>query len=688
MGEGDQADISSMGQRIPLWLRAQVRLHTDLAFGPAPADYRFSGRSYSHLRLLAGIYATIMHLVLATVWDWQAGFVVAGFAALYWLIVIPLTARRTISFPPMAIDGILVMTGIAVSGTRSIALGWLPLLLFAGLLWVPGRLAAGMIALTGALLVVGTILSDTLAFFASLSAERQITYLAIMAPLWLVFTMGLVGVVGAAMNKREIELQQQRAEKEEVTERARKLVTELPIGVALRGGDGKVIFVNRAFAEILGITQEQVLAHDYAAVFEEARLAQLEEQLREARISGRRFTAIVPIRRPDGTEAWIELIAEPFNDIAGEIGSTLTLIDRSAEREATSRSERLARMLEVTTDLVAIWDEQGRLLHVNHAFLDFFRPPTFPFRQEGGTMPALFYRGADHLDTSELGRVVDYETELTRWDGTRVPFSVVAGTFEDATGHRFHAGLGRDISESRANAERLQDLIRAKDEFVASVSHELRTPLTAVVGMAHELSENSKDFTRDQILEFIHLIAEQSSEISSIVDDLLTVARAEAGVLSIQHEPVELSACIADSLRSISADFRLGIPVEGEKVWVRADAARLRQIVRNLLTNARRYGGPVVEAESRLEAGLGVIEVRDNGAPISPEEQARMFEAYGRRQRRRTNPDSVGLGLTVARHLCELMGGTLVYVHEGGWSRFIVRVPLLAESAAGRHDAA
>jgi PAS domain S-box-containing protein len=468
------------------------------------------------------------------------------------------------------------------------------------------------------------------------------------------------------------------AAQEQAAARSHRLVTELPIGLVLRNGDGRVIFANRAIAKIFGLSQDHFLNHDYASVFEPDRLAQLEEQLRQARLSGRTFKGNVPIRRPDGTEAWIEIIAEPFNDDAGEMASTLTVIDRSAEREATNRSERLAKMLEVTSDLMAVWDEQGRLLHVNHAFLDFFRPPTFPFRQGGGgSMPAAFHLGDGDLNAPELGQVVEYETDLARWDGTRIPFSVVAGTFEDPTGHRFHAGLGRDISESRANAERLQELIRDKDEFVASVSHELRTPLTAVVGMARELSDRSENFSRDEMVEFIHLIADQSSELSSIVDDLLTAARAEAGVLIIQPGSVELSACVADSLQTISADFRRGIEVGGENVWVRADAARLRQIVRNLLTNARRYGGPLVEAESRREEAHGVIEVRDNGQPISPEEQVRMFEAYGRLERRRANPDSVGLGLTVARQLAELMSGTLEYVHCGGWSRFILRVPLL-----------
>ena len=90
--------------------------------------------------------------------------------------------------------------------------------------------------------------------------------------------------------------------------------------------------------------------------------------------------------------------------------------------------------------------------------------------------------------------------------------------------------------DRQASRHRLEELVRAKDEFVATVSHELRTPLTAVVGLSDELQHRRPDFDEQEITEFVALIAEQSNEVAGIVEDLLTAARTSVGTLVVTSE--------------------------------------------------------------------------------------------------------------------------------------------------------
>jgi len=114
-----------------------------------------------------------------------------------------------------------------------------------------------------------------------------------------------------------------------------------------------------------------------------------------------------------------------------------------------------------------------------------------------------------------------------------------------------------------------------------------------------------------------------------------------------------------------------------------ADRLRVRQIVRNLLTNASRYGGAVAEVVIQ-DGTLPSIQVRDNGSGVPDELVQRIFEPYGRAHSRGIATEAVGLGLTVSRTLAESMGGSLEYRHEGGWSVFELTLKAADDSAIGR----
>ena len=224
------------------------------------------------------------------------------------------------------------------------------------------------------------------------------------------------------------------------------------------------------------------------------------------------------------------------------------------------------------------------------------------------------------------------------------------------------------------SSRRLQELMKSKDEFVASISHELRTPLTAIVGLAQSLADPTSSLATRESTEFIQIIAEQSAEMSAIVQDLLVVARSDIGQVTIRPADIDLMVEVAASIRGLRTDRRADPEITGMAA-AKADPVRVRQIIRNLLANANRYGGPLITVRLEERDHRSLVVVSDDGPGIPIEDQERIFQPYERAHERHGQPASVGLGLTVSRQLARLMGGDLYYRLGEGWSTFTLQLP-------------
>jgi signal transduction histidine kinase len=227
-----------------------------------------------------------------------------------------------------------------------------------------------------------------------------------------------------------------------------------------------------------------------------------------------------------------------------------------------------------------------------------------------------------------------------------------------------------DTTAHRNEERRMIELMEEKNRFLASVSHEIRTPLTAILGFAQLIDETEDldDGTRDLM---IGSIVQQAREMADLVDDLLVAARAEAGTIEVADTVVDVLEQIDQTLRaggSFTSGVRAERPVELPEAM--GDPARVRQILRNLLTNAERYGGADVVVVASLEGDRVVISVSDNGPGLPTEEWERIFQLYERAHERPGRTESVGIGLTISRQLAELMGGGLDYRHDSGRSIF------------------
>ncbi|MDF1595273.1 MAG: ATP-binding protein [Acidimicrobiia bacterium] len=231
-----------------------------------------------------------------------------------------------------------------------------------------------------------------------------------------------------------------------------------------------------------------------------------------------------------------------------------------------------------------------------------------------------------------------------------------------------------DITEEMRVRGGMAELIRSKDEFIASVSHELRTPLTAVVGLAGELAHGHMVFSDSERAELLELIAGQSREMAFIVEDLLVAARADINQISIAPERINVAENVDRIVTEFGWDNSITRPSGDCEVL--ADPVRFRQIVRNLIANAHRYGGKSRRIVGRHDGDVVTIEVRDDGPGIPDEDRERIFEPYARAHNQPGVTASVGLGLAVSRRLAKLMAGDLVYDFDEEHGEAVFRLTL------------
>lgn len=229
--------------------------------------------------------------------------------------------------------------------------------------------------------------------------------------------------------------------------------------------------------------------------------------------------------------------------------------------------------------------------------------------------------------------------------------------------------------ERAENRARLEHSLASKDQLIASVSHELRTPLTAVVGLAEELITAGDTFAVDERTQLMEIMAESSREMADLIEDLLVAARSEDGTLPVFPDRIDLSLLAQSVVTQLIVPEGVEVAVEDSDSVAFADPVRVRQIIRNLLTNAFRYGVSPISVSVAQSDGKAVLDVRDCGPGIPREDRERIFEPYGRADSSRTVKTSVGLGLALSRRLARLMDGSLTYV-EGDGATFRLSLPL------------
>jgi PAS domain S-box-containing protein len=498
-----------------------------------------------------------------------------------------------------------------------------------------------------------------------------------------------------------------------------------------RDADGRLTYLNAAAERVLGRPRAELLRTPalLRAVAHPDDAAAVERSV-ATRLSRGTSDTEYRIVRPDGTVRWLQLTVRAARDATGAVvGRDGIAIDVTTQREAELalrdlNAELERRVVERTAELSDLYDNapcgyhsldpDGAILRVNATelrWLGYRREEVLGRKLWELFTPESRAAAISNLAATKAETKLAYdpvEREFVRRDGSTfwVLISAVVkrdedgrfiksrATLVDVTEHRAaEEALRRSRDELGAANEALRAAGKAKDEFLASMSHELRTPLNGVLGLSEVLQEEVYGPVNGRQRLALQRIDDSGRHLLSLINDILDVAKVEAGKLSLDLTPVNPTELVEASLvvvqpsaqrKSLSLVTRLGL---GPGLFL-LDERRMKQVLVNLLSNAVKFtpeGGEVGIA-AHDDGGSLCFTVWDTGIGIAPGEAARLFQPFVQLDSslsRRHNGS--GLGLVLVRRLAELHGGSVhLSSQPGQGSRFTVRVPLHEAPASRR----
>jgi len=299
----------------------------------------------------------------------------------------------------------------------------------------------------------------------------------------------------------------------------------------------------------------------------------------------------------------------------------------------------------------------------------------------GGALLAalILFSGLINSMRAPLGRLVEGARRLASGDlRTRVE---VGGPVEIASLGRAFNEMANSLERDARERDRVEQM---KDDFVLTVSHELRTPVTVVKGFAEMLTEQRKGLNSRQY-EAAEVIAESAGQLQKMINDLLDLARSDAGKLRIEPEPTPVRSLAQRIGRQMRPNFegkdqRFTVSVEKDLPEIEADAGRIGQVLANLLTNANKYApeGAQVRLAATKVGDEVEFAVSDNGPGLDDEQLEHVFDRFWRADSTETQSvGGTGLGLAIAKSLVELHGGAISASSspgEGATFRFVLPI--------------
>jgi PAS domain S-box-containing protein len=574
-----------------------------------------------------------------------------------------------------------------------------------------GRSAAGLLIRRALPLVV---LLPPIAGYLRLAGERAGLYDTASGVAF--FVLALIGMLAGvvwwsagAVYRHERRL----ARALERSARADLVLREVREQFLLLDRDGRLAFVNDAVCQTTGRSREEVLGRRFSDAFATTNGA-LDAAARRVRATGAPET-IEYLHAP--TQRWFETRMYP----APQGGLAVFILEQSerkrAEAALRASEQRYRTLVSIVTDVPFTTDATGAFVEPQLEWAAYTGQP-FEAHRDFGWAEAIHpedrARVRFDFERARKERVM-YESAARLWHAPSQAYRHIVGratpVFDEAGEMREWVGTCTDVNEAkerelaiaalaqeraalleraeRARAE-AEAANRTKDEFLAVLSHELRSPLNAMLGWVQVLERAGGD--DPLIARSVETIERNIRAQAQIIDDLLDTTRITSGNLALERVRVDLGGVVAEtveSLRPMAAAKRLALALAlpGARLATLGDAARLGQVVRNVVHNAIKYTPEGGRVSVRLgeRNGHAEIEVEDSGRGIEPERLPRVFERFVQLEPSTTRRHGgLGLGLAIVKHLVTLHGGSVRAESEGAGrgARFTLTLPLAPVGAA------
>ncbi len=474
-------------------------------------------------------------------------------------------------------------------------------------------------------------------------------------------------------------------------------VDSMQIGVTMTDLNRKILYINKAEAEMHGFEPHELLGRSARSLGTKGENGSDDSWIERPKRWSRQSTNV----RADGTTFPVQLFSDVVHDSMGApVGLVTCCEDLSKRMRAENEIRKLNRAIEQSPVLVVITDIKGAIEYVNPQFCE-----TTGYSSEEAigqnprilkgteSPPAVF----DELwSTISQGGTWSGEFHNIKKDGSKYwAFATISGLRDDTGAISHYVGVQIDITRQKAlllqlerqNAE-LERLNRLKGDMVAITSHDLKSPLHAMISIANllrDLGPNLDDATQ---AGFIDQIITSGQKLSSFITEILDAEKIESDGISLVLAPTRLDeileGCVVTT-RAVGRDKGIDVAstADGSFVATLVDPVRMEQVFNNLLSNAVKFAPEksTIEVSIIREPNAHVITVGDRGPGIPEGDTEKIFDRYFQASSGTQVAErgfGVGLGLFITRQLVENHGGTVTAENrEGGGCLFVVRLPVV-----------
>jgi PAS domain S-box-containing protein len=388
------------------------------------------------------------------------------------------------------------------------------------------------------------------------------------------------------------------------------------------------------------------------------------------------------------------------DDEVGQLTRSFNTMRTSLEESNTNLQEKEEHLRAVVTSIITI-DTEGTIRSFNLAAEEIFgyRVNEVLGQNVSMLMPDPYHSEHDdyihnYLDGG-VAKVIGVGREVVgrRKDGSEFPMDLAVSEMSIGDTRMF-AGIIRDITERkqaeedlRLALERAEQANLAKSQFLANMSHELRTPLNAVIGYSEMLMESAEDDDRDQDAEDSKRIEAAGKHLLTLINEILDLSKVEAGQIELHLEDIDIIEMIKSVQETVGPlmsknENRFVLELGEDIGTMNADLTRVRQVLFNLLSNAAKFTheGTItltVEREKRPDNEWLAFHVADTGIGMTSVQLSKVFDPFQQADSSTTREyGGTGLGLTICREFCQLMGGDITVESEAGrGSVFTTRLP-------------